>query len=51
MGIVRSVCVMRATRLSMLVAMSRCANATWKGHVSGHHSTIYGVVRLDLVLR
>ena len=32
------------------VSLSRCAFATWKGHVSGLHSTIYMVVRLGLVL-
>ena len=35
----------------MEIPVSRCAFATWKGHVSGHHSTRYGVVRLGLVLR
>ena len=35
----------------MKIPLSRCAFATWKGRVSGHHSTRYGVVRLGLVLR
>ena len=32
------------------VPLSRCAFATWKGHVSGHHSTKYVVVWLGLVM-
>jgi hypothetical protein len=35
----------------MGMPLSRCTFATWKRHVSGHHSTRYGVVRLGLVLR
>ncbi len=31
------------------VPLSRCAFATWKGHVSGHHSIRHVVVRLGLV--
>ena len=34
----------------MGIPLSRCAFATWNGHLSGHHSTRYGVVRLGLVL-
>ena len=34
----------------MGVPLSRCVFATWKGHVSGHHSTRYGVARLSLLL-
>ena len=34
----------------MGVPLSRCAFAKWKEHVSGHHSTRYGVVRLGLVV-
>jgi hypothetical protein len=30
--------------------LSRCAFATWKGHINGYHSTRHGVVRLGLVL-
>jgi len=32
------------------ILSSRCAFATLKEHVTGHHSTRYGVVRLGLVL-
>ncbi len=34
----------------MGIPLSWCAFATWKGHVSGHHSTKHGVIRLGLVL-
>ena len=30
------------------VPLSRCDFATWKGHVSGHHSNRYVVIRLVL---
>jgi hypothetical protein len=33
------------------VPLSSCAFVTWRGHVSGYHSTRYGVVRLGIVLR
>ncbi len=35
----------------MGIPLSGCAFALWKGDVSGHHFTRYGVVRLGLELR
>ena len=34
----------------MGVSLSRCAFAKWKGYVSGHHFTRYGVARRGLAL-